>query len=227
MKKNNQVFETTAQQIKSTTEILKSANLVIYENPPQKYIDDKIQQITWSNNAHGREVSSKAFLTIDQYLKILATNSYQLLLSDYSIIRYSFVFDGAHLVQQNLLWWPCPVKMDSDLEDMFGDMITGIKDTINSANNQSDYIMRSPIRVDYDSQNDKADHPKAHMHLSHPECRINTNAPICFNRFIKFLILNFYPDYALSCKKLYFLTYQYGNSESNILYNNPTRIIFK
>ena len=78
--KNNQVFENTAQQIKSTTEILKSASLVIYENPPQKIIDKKTQQITWCNNAHGREVSSKAFLTINQYLKILATNSYQLLL---------------------------------------------------------------------------------------------------------------------------------------------------
>ena len=52
--KNNQVFDNTAKQIKSTTEILKSASLVIYENPLRKIIDKKVQQITWNNNAHGR-----------------------------------------------------------------------------------------------------------------------------------------------------------------------------
>lgn len=226
MTKDNQVFLSTLQQIKSTTEVLKTAGFIMYDNPPETTNEKKEQRVAWGNFAHGREVSSKAFLTIDQYLKILTSNSYQLLLFDYSIIRYSFVFDGARLIRQNLLWWPCPVKMDDDIEDKFENIGMAIKDMVNTANNQSNYIMRSPIRIDYDRDNNKVDHPRAHMHLSHPECRINTNAPICFNRFIRFIIYNFYPNYSMHCKKMNFLTYKYGNGEVYTVYNNPTRMIF-
>ena len=226
MMKDNQVFSSTLQQIRSTTEVLKTAGFITYENPSEKTKKKKEQRVTWKSFVHGREVSSKAFLTIDQYLKILTSNSYQILLFDYSIIRYSFVFDGARLIRQNLLWWPCPVKMDNDIENEFENIGMAIKDMVNIANNQSNYIMRSPIRIDYDSDNNKADHPRAHMHLSHPECRINTNAPICFNRFIRFIIYNFYPKYSRYCKEMTFLPYKYGNRVVDTVYSNPTRIIF-
>ncbi len=222
--KTNKVFENTASQIKSTTEILKAKGFVVFDIPPQKIINDKCQQLTWQNHHSGRSVSSKAFLKIEQYLDILSTNAYQLLLSDYSIIRYSFVFDGSRLEQQNVLWWPCPVKMDEETENEFG-IVEGIKQKVNASQNQSDFIMRSPIRIDFDSKNDEISHPRAHAHIAHPECRINSDHPICFNRFMKFIIDNFYPQEKINFKKWNILSYQYNDAHKKQTYNNSTTII--
>lgn len=224
MKPMNKVFENTSEQIKSTTEILRSSGFVTFDNPPERNITPKRQQLTWSNSVSGRSVSGKAFLTIDQYLTILSANSYQLLLQDYSIVRYSFVFDGAHLIQQNLLWWPCPVKMDEDIENEFG-LIQGIKQKINSSNNQSDYIMRSPIRIDFDSTKDTSSHPRAHTHFEHADCRVNSIEPICFNRFMRFIIENFYPESKILCNKWNYLTYQYQDRYKKATYDNHTTLV--
>ncbi len=225
MMKTNKVFENTATQIKSTTEVLKSKGFVIFDIPPERIIMEKRQQLTWQNHQGGRLVSSKAFLTIDQYLEILSSNAYQLLLSDYSIIRYSFVFDGAKLEQQNILWWPCPVKMDIDTENEFG-VVEGIKQKINASSNQSEFIMRSPVRIDFDSTNNTNLHPRAHIHLEHSDCRINTEQPICFNQFIKFIITNFYPQENIDFKRWLFLNYQYDSPYKKMKYDNSTSIIF-
>ncbi len=223
--KVNRVFEHTASQIKSTTEELKSKGIVLYDNPPDRIINEKRQQLTWGNHQSGRAVSSKAFLTIDQYLEILSSNAYQLLLVDYSIIRYSFVFDGAKLESQNILWWPCPVKMDLDTENEFG-VTEGIRQIVNSASNQSEFIMRSPIRIDFDGNNNTSVHPRAHMHIEHHDCRINTERPVCFNRFVRFIIANFYPQLAVDFKKWNFLSYQYDEPHKRIDYENNTSFSF-
>lgn len=219
--KTNNVFNNTASQIKSTVEVLKSRGFVTFDIPPDQIITGKTQQLTWQNHRGGRLVSSKAFLTIDQYLEILSGNSYQILLSDYSIVRYSFVFDGAKLEQQNILWWPCPVKMDIDTENEFG-IVEGIKQKINASSNQSDFIMRSPVRIDFDSSNDTNQHPRAHVHIEHADCRINSKEPICFNRFMKFIITNFYPYEIFNFDKWHFMTYQYDHQRRQTEYDNPT-----
>lgn len=224
MKPNNN-FENNASQIKSTTEILKSNGFVLFDIPPERIIQDKIQQLTWKNHRGGRLVSSKAFLKIDQYFEILSSKAYQLILSDYSIVRYSFVFDSAKLVQQNILWWPCPVQMDIETENEFG-LIEGIRQKVAASNNQSEYIMRSPIRIDFDSTNDTSVHPRAHTHFEHHDCRINSNHPICFNRFMKFVILNFYPYEHVDCDDWTFLTYQYDQPNKKQEYDKTTFINF-
>lgn len=224
--RTNKVFENTASQIISTTEVLKSSEFVLFDIPPERLINDKVQQLTWQNHHGGRLVSNKAFLRIDQYLEILSTNAYQLLLSDYSLVRYSFIFDGAKLIKQNLLWWPCPVNMDVETENEFG-LIDGIKQKVNSSKNQSDFIMRSPIRIDFDNCNDKVSHPRAHVHIEHYNCRINSNNPICFNRFMKFIIENFYPHENINYNKWTFLKYQYDNAHKKQEYDNATAIFFQ
>lgn len=223
--KMNRVFEQTASQIRSTTEILKSSEFVIFDIPPKRNINEKIQQLTWQNHRGGRLVSSKSFLKIDQYLEILSSYAYQLILYDYSVIRYSFVFDGARILSQNLLWWPCPVHIDREVEIEFG-FIEGIKEKVNASQNQSDYIMRSPIRVDFDCANDQYSHPSAHIHLQHHDCRINSCKPICFNQFMKFVICNFYPDSNINCDKWTLLKYQYDNMHKKIEYDKSSYLWF-
>ncbi|MFB7158500.1 DUF2290 domain-containing protein [Lysinibacillus sp. NPDC056232] len=182
-------------QINNSLEILKTRNLIrFYNEIEEEYLIDKdIFRLSWKNHRGGRKVSSKAFLKVDQYMEILESGAYHAILFDYSIIRVSFSFRGDNLIFQNLLWWPCPVKVEFEDEeyDSFAEIVElFLADSEN-------YRMRSPIRIDLDTTNDNPEHPKAHMHTQHPESRINTEEPICFNTFIKFIFNNFYPEITL------------------------------
>lgn len=220
----NKVFETTLDQIKNSTEILKALDIVQYDIPMEVVRKRDKQVITWKNHKGGREVSGKAFTTIAQYLAILSSNAYQLLLMDYSIIRYSFVFDDNKLLSQNLLWWPCPVKLDSDLEEEFG-LLESIKALLEDKEAQGNLLMRSPVRMDFDASNNTERHPRAHIHTQHYNCRMNTEMPMCFNKFIEFVVTNFYPEIQIDFKKWHNLSYQYPSSRKRVDYINRTRLL--
>ena len=53
MMKDNQVFSSTLQQIRSTTEVLKTAGFITYENPSEKTNEKKEQRVTWKSFVHG------------------------------------------------------------------------------------------------------------------------------------------------------------------------------
>jgi hypothetical protein len=54
--------------------------------------------------------------------------------------------------------------------------------------------MRSPVRFDFDVKNAADEHPASHLHMQNGKCRLFVDSPVCFNRFIKFVFRNFYPD---------------------------------
>ncbi|MDR7002727.1 DUF2290 domain-containing protein [Neobacillus niacini] len=186
------------EQIDNSLELLLSLNLIQFYNPVNvEYNEaDDISKISWFNHIGGREVSSNAFLTIKQYLAILESGAYHVLMNDYSIIRASFTFKHNKLITQNLLWWPCPVKVDfgDNGEDSPAEIVSlFLEDTEN-------FRMRSPVRIDFDKDNDTEDHPKAHIHTQHYKSRMNTVRPICFNTFLKFIFNHYYPTLKINNK---------------------------
>lgn len=79
-------------QINNTLELLTHLKLAVYYNPIS-VIHDKVSNntmLTWNNHISGRESSSNAFLTIKQYMHLLNSGAYHVLLYDYSIIRLKF-----------------------------------------------------------------------------------------------------------------------------------------
>ncbi len=224
MMKMNKVFENTLNQIRNSTEVLKELGIVQYEIPMDTIFEPDRQVITWKNHKGGRDVSSKAFTTIAQYLAIVSSNAYQLLLKDYSIIRYSFTFCDNMLLAQNLLWWPCPVKLDNDTEEEFG-LLESIKILLADKEAGKKFLMRTPIRVDFDASKNTEYHPSAHVHIQHHDCRINSEKPICFNSFIELVIRNFYPEISINFKRWNNLRYQYPCKGRKIEYINRTRLL--
>lgn len=190
-KKPNKCVLNLKNQINNSLVLLEKLKLVrYYNNIEEEYIvDDDVFRLSWKNHSGGRNVSSNAFLKIDQYLGILNSGAYHAILRDYSIIRVSFSFNDSNLVSQNLLWWPCPVEID--FEDEEYDSYVDIVEMF--LYEKKNFRMRSPIRIDLDTTNNTPDHPMAHMHTQHPKSRINIEEPICFNSFIKFIINNYYP----------------------------------
>jgi len=208
----NSNITTTLNQIENTLEVLRLEGIIEF-TLPYKYIksgETNNEQITWTNHQRGRNLSSRYFNNIDQYMSVLCNGAYHALFCDYSILRYSFVFDKNKLVSQNLLWWPCPVNVDKELADEFG-VIDAINLTLEDKGLVSKLRMRSPIRFDFDINNNTFDHPRAHFHMQHPENRINTREPICFNTFVKFILENNYPHLNYEFKEWDDFSYQYDD----------------
>lgn len=179
------------EQIENSLEVLLNLKLIKFYNPVKVEYDQikDITVISWYNHKGGREVSSNAFLSIEQYLTLLEHGAYHGLMNDLSIIRASFTFEHNKLISQNLLWWPCPVTIDFEDDGEFSPF-----EIVNLYLDDKKYFrMRSPIRVDFDINNDTVDHPKAHIHTQHPKSRMNTIKPICFNTFIRFIFNHYYP----------------------------------
>lgn len=222
--KMNKNAENTYNQIVNTLELLKSNNIINYFNIPEVIIDkvNDMQHITWNNTSGGRSVCGKSFLKIEQYLYILKTGAYQAIMEDNSIIRCSFNFEGSELLSQNLLWWPCPIIVDEDMVSELG-LIETIECLIQDSAAEKCLRMRSPVRIDFDAGNDKEYHPRAHMHIQHHECRINTNEPICFNRFMKHILINYYPEMYIDFKHWDYLTYHFKNRNRHIEYFDKSK----
>lgn len=226
MMKMNKNLENLQVQIKNTLDDLIAQRIVLFTIPSDYRCDKQknIEQLTWKNHVSGREVSSKALTSVNQYLAILSSNAYQALLVDYSLIRCSFIFQENKILSQSLLWWPCPVRVDRELEEEFG-----LRDSIQMLledSNVSQYLkMRTPVRIDFDASNNTPRHPRAHLHMQHYDNRINTSGPICFNSFMRFILENYYPDLEIESKHWNKLNFQYDDKHKTIEYVNKTQII--
>lgn len=76
--------------------------------------------------------------------------------------------------------------------------------------------MRSPIRIDFDSENDKEGHPAVHLHTQHHNSRMKVNKPICFNRFMRFIIENYYPNTVINFDKWYYASFKFDEVNMNM-----------
>lgn len=194
MKLMNKHVENTRDQIKNALLTLSELGLTRLMKDVIVSVQDSMEIITWDNHVSGRHNSGKSFTTLDQYVSIYETGAYHGILYDGSIIRVYFKFNKNILVGQSLLYWPAPIFIPEEEVDELGirEAINLYLSTIRSTSKE--LIMRSPIRFDFDPANVKPLHPITHIHLQHAECRISAEKPICFNTFLKFIFLNFYPD---------------------------------
>lgn len=232
MKSNkvNSNVENIKNQIDNTLMLLYEKGAISFWNECSINLDERslYQTVTWNNHVSCREVSSKAFNSLKQYLEILKNGSYQALLSDGSIIRCSYKFEGAHLISYNLLYWPCPiVSKDYSEEESEGLSFSDIIEERLSNERILDVVeMRTPIRFDFDVTNDRLDHPRAHVHMQHCDCRINTKEPMCFNSFMKFVLENFYPSMNLNFSDWTYLPISFASKKKQLCYNNTASLTF-
>ena len=224
MEKMNKNIENMRNQIVNTLDVLNRCGYIDYYNNPGIFYEEESVIISWNNHQGGREVSGKAFLKVAQYLKIVSDKAYFAILKDYSLIRCSFKYNyDGKLLSENLLWWPCPLSIDPDMVEEFV-LVETIELLMDEPNTQKYLRMRSPVRIDFDSENDKENHPGAHMHIQHEECRINTQEPICFNRCINHVMKNYYPDWDVSFRREDYLNINYAKRRK-IQYVNTTEMI--
>lgn len=204
----NPTAQKTIVQINSTLDMLHEKGLAISYNVVVPSQDSKHYcQITWNNHISDRSNSGKAFTKLEQYLHILKTNSYHCLLFDGSLIRANFEFEDDILLRQNLLWWPAPYDYGNILQEGYSP-VDLLLDFYGDSSWHKVIKMRSPVRIDFDSSKNEANHPHSHLHIQNEETRLNTSNPMCFNRFVDFVLRNFYPQFTLPFSNHDFIQYK-------------------
>jgi hypothetical protein len=182
----------THQSMQNTLNLLTEKELTIFHNQPivQEFNGNK--RISWPNHASARHNCGEYFNKIAQYRGIIQANAYTCLLFDGALIRASYCFQINKLVSHSLLWWPSPFPLDKD--DLGLGSVLDVFDLYADNGWQQSIFMRSPIRFDFDVNNLSEAHPISHMHIQSDGCRLPVDRPVCFNRFIKFVFKNFYPQ---------------------------------
>ena len=207
-RKLNYSAEITVRQINSTLDMLLEEKIAYNVNhvPP---IDrsKRACTITWNNHIPARENAGKSFTNISQYKYILQNNSYHCLLYDGSLIRTNFCFNDDYLISENLLWCPSPFEENAEL---LGDFTPYelLEDICGDKEWYKKITMRTPIRIDFDSEKHENRHTAAHAHIQHYKTHIDVIKPICFNRFMKFIIETCYPTKTIKFADEDFIEYR-------------------
>lgn len=193
MRKTNQHVRNTREQILNTLEIMSNCGLTRITKDVLLLQKEDEATLTWEGHTPGRHNAGKSFTTLNQYTSIYETGAYHCILFDGSIIRVYFKFKKNILTNESLLYWPAPIVIPEEDVDELGirealDMYIASQDST-----KTELRMRTPVRLDFDPLAQKEGHPVTHLHMQHHNCRISVNSPCCFNSFIKFVFMHFYP----------------------------------
>lgn len=213
--KINRYVQALADEIENTMVLLEENKFIYFHNPIKINPNGKYTEISCNNHIPGRANCGEAFTTFPQYETILKNGNFCCILYDGSLIKLELCFENQKLISHSYLWWPAPYKMNAGFvgeqtpQFVFEDFVTD--------NSWFEKIsMRSPIRVDFDSGNDKEGHPAVHLHTQHHDSRMKVNKPICFNRFMRFIIENYYPDRFFDFEKWYYASFKFDEPNKDI-----------
>lgn len=183
------------QVIASTCRDLDSLGLLFASNSPCVTESKGSEFVSWPSKGAG-SARANEFGTLEQYLDWIRQGEFTCLLFDYSLIQVSFECMGNAVVGHNLLYWPCPLSFQTDVE-MLSDLCDGFELCIESPRRARDVVtltMRTPMRFDFDPQRESELHPLIHLHTQFDETRISVQGAMCFPSFIKKVFRTFYVD---------------------------------
>lgn len=148
-----------------------------------------IVQVTFDGAEHvSIALKDRYYEDIYQHLK--QVRAYNVKMLDGALIQMMYAFANRTLQRHRLAFFPSP-----DLEEFQNNPDIYQKDEI-YADVIAKNIVPFPVRFDYDvrsSHDQEFAHPKSHLTLGQYEnCRIPVTAPIMPDRFVDFILRNFY-----------------------------------
>lgn len=148
----------------------------------------KDNKVYWKNQ-NDVSIAMKNIPYVEIYNTILKTKNFNIKLPDGGLLQFMYEFDKEGLFKHRLAFFPSPYleefqnNPDIYIEDeLYGDVV----------NKQ---VMPVIVRVDYNRNEVDSDthHPYCHMTLGqYKNCRIPVAKSISPNRFIRFILENFY-----------------------------------
>ncbi|MEQ9414856.1 MAG: DUF2290 domain-containing protein [Cyclobacteriaceae bacterium] len=173
-------------QIRNLTQLLVKRSIVVSQNYP----------VYESNMLRWGKYQNLAFILKDEpyetiYSKCKDARDYNFMLIDGALIQMQYEFKQNNLISHVLGYYPNPnFENYQDNPEEFEELYFGI-DLFTDMINKKTIIF--PIRFDYSQTHTDIIHPKAHATFgNYRDCRIPISKPLSPNRFISFILRNFY-----------------------------------
>jgi hypothetical protein len=139
-------------------------------------------------------ISKMDFGSFAEYIELLKNRRYIALLFDGSFLQISIDIARNKIASHRYSYYPCPIKFKDDELLMYAEEET-VANIVESFIDQEDLLLfRTPIRIDFDSEEWKEGEPHAHIHFNHTDCRCALSGAIYPSYFIKIILRYFYPN---------------------------------
>lgn len=187
------------------------AGLTLASNRSNIYkLGNNLSRVSWDSNQQ-IVLKDNEFSSLSEYLTLLSSSQYTLVLTDGSLIQISYTFRRNEIVGHRLCWYPSPIDISGVTEvdeiidktqlilkeggDALEEHITSPDEPKYPVNVKGLYN-KSPLRFDFSimSDGEKDAHPDVHLHISVENCRIPVKTPLCIRMFMKFILENFYSE---------------------------------
>lgn len=208
------------KQIRNLTYLLINNSFSINQNLP-KYKNNKVIWVNYKKTAFS--LKNEPYEII--YNNCIANKDYNFMLLDGALIQMQYEFNRNKLIGHILGFYPNPdfekfQDNPKEYEDLYygNELFTSILEK---------KIITFPIRFDYSSEHIDTVHPKIHASFgNYTDCRIPISKPLSPNRFVSFILRNFYyykfNETKLSTKISYNLSFDthITNNEKELLHLN-------
>ena len=139
-------------------------------------------------------VTRLEFGSFGEYVDLLRDRRYTALLYDGSFLQISIDISRGDIVGHRYCYYPCPVQFRDDDLRLFSEE-ESIVNVVEAFLDQPNLLLlRTPVRIDFNSDEWREGEPHAHIHLNHTDCRCALSGAIYPGYFIKFIIRYFYPN---------------------------------
>ncbi len=153
-----------------------------------------------SKNEKSKYLYDSTISATDLYSYLYQDNQFNIEFADGSILLFECIIEGKNIIKQRMVF----IKI-------FDNLAT-IKDTEDSweyyqSNDEEKNQLSFPIllRIDYNANEQKKDHPVSHLTISNIEnCRIPITANWGIDRFIEFVLQEFFHRYDICFDKINF-----------------------
>lgn len=176
---------TVRDEVKNILDFLVDAELALYAND----VSLNGEKISWHSTTRAPFLLHHEHPTIEQYLAWAAAGHYSAILFDGSLLQISYSVSAGKVAAHRLAYIPCPYAIDATLlaeGEPVVDVVTLYRET--------DAVLRSAIRFDFDPELAGPDHPAVHLTVNSVDCRIACAAPVHALRFVDFVFRHFYPE---------------------------------
>lgn len=158
-------------------------------------LSGQISRVCWVSNNSDHAWMRSEDIEFAEYIAILRAGDFSVLLMDGGIIQISVHFKGKNVIRHRLVYIPCPVQFSREELVDFDEGIIPLDDFIDNLDElelRERLRVRSPLRFEYDPDQQAPLHPSSHLHLGKSACRIPVSGPVSIWHFMRFVFFNFY-----------------------------------
>jgi hypothetical protein len=173
------------------TALLEEESIVYFTPPRVQNAADHSIIVAWPGQ---RPMQAQQLLTentIHEYVADLSENNYSCLLTNGGLVQIEYKWKGGAVRYHRYCYIPPPFDLGEETvrpEDMESliDLAAGIS--------AADLRFRSKLRFEFDELQAAVNHPRSHLHICYPECRIPVKSSIGVHSFFRFIYMHFCAD---------------------------------